>query len=1135
MTEYGLASATGTDWAPSGRRRDSNMSDSGDESDSEKEGSNRTPARRRRDIIHQARLMGGRKAAEEIHSNLHPRYWGITKRQVVQFGKDLREAVGEGHVRNTMPPSAPPYPNDRFEMYGPNMHQVNVMFIKPSTGPNARTVPFASYALQCNPTAGRSCDLFISHVWDEGCFEFIALVVPHWPRDVRGAFVSVFSVPQNLDSAQLVTSAKASPFYRVLETQQVGLILVAGSNVPIHSRLWCVYEAYAAVINGAQIDFIGDPWNLLPEEDKSGAKEAMDNLLEANSDLDRANEEDDDEGFGDIAVEELTEEVRRTKDVFLRLLDEVHLDVRDSQCLHEHDRKVLMADLENDVDDVNDMILQHLHDRFSFYDMPALGTATSGLASMGLGSRPLVREGKRARSFLMERRLSRMSVQEPDDVQEKMQSFRVRRDDEKKAKLIRVLVISLNLMSFGAVMSAAGTILLVGIVSRFETAIGPCDLERVMQLGDLLAQACGITGVLVMSTCCQCSTESLTLDDIIVQQPLQVLLIVAMITIKHFAKFYWKINMPCRSHKVITSGIVYPVLVIPAGLSFYGAATARRTGHIPEWARPTYLFIAVSLLWSSNYGVELFFGEPNINKLINNAGDDGISAEAQLCRRCNDCLHLEHQQVARFMRMLSGFGLAFVSLVLTIIWVTSMWRQGSRLRRNARGSWAMKSAFWFLYAHLVLVCGGFLLGNFVPSVICRNDSVITFIYLAQFVVYALPSILVRLVGWERLLGWMDQKFESTRARRERDGAFIAELLGAVEVELGQPWWVHLEEGEKDTRYPKSDHRHNFVRGTVVNIGKDTFKVKVGNGPPRELQLAGRNCNQEYLVRRARADLRCIEWEQLSLQLFTGDNVQGRMQGSNGLGNLFSLSRPVAEYEVIDFFLSHSWHDSGIDKWVRLEAIASNFRMENGRHPTFWLDRVCIRQENIGDGLAVLPVNVMACNKLLVLAGETYPSRLWCALELVISFAFMPENQAVERVQLEPLGDNGHEVLQQLASFQVEDSHCYDPNEEARVRRVVNAVSKQHFESHIRTLARFLSYSSQSSRHHDMEATARENVRLQSQVRNLHRELQLQKAAADEAASRETEVEQELEDLRTRYEEIVERCKNCENCALQGPS
>eukprot|EP00971_Amphidinium_carterae_P175168 3472386-Amphidinium_carterae.2 len=34
------------------------------------------------------------------------------------------------------------------------------------------------------------------------------------------------------------------------------------------------------------------------------------------------------------------------------LLDEVHLDVRDSQCLHEHDRKVLMADLENDVDDV---------------------------------------------------------------------------------------------------------------------------------------------------------------------------------------------------------------------------------------------------------------------------------------------------------------------------------------------------------------------------------------------------------------------------------------------------------------------------------------------------------------------------------------------------------------------------------------------------------------------------------------------------------------------------------------------------------------------------------------------------------------------------------------------------------------
>ena len=36
-----------------------------------------------------------------------------------------------------------------------------------------------------------------------------------------------------------------------------------------------------------------------------------------------------------------------------------------------------------------------------------------------------------------------------------------------------------------------------------------------------------------------------------------------------------------------------------------------------------------------------------------------------------------------------------------------------------------------------------------------------------------------------------------------------------------------------------------------------------------------------------------------------------------------------------------------------------------------LDKVCIDQSNIGDGLKVLPVNVMACRRMLVLCGPTY--------------------------------------------------------------------------------------------------------------------------------------------------------------------
>ena len=47
-----------------------------------------------------------------------------------------------------------------------------------------------------------------------------------------------------------------------------------------------------------------------------------------------------------------------------------------------------------------------------------------------------------------------------------------------------------------------------------------------------------------------------------------------------------------------------------------------------------------------------------------------------------------------------------------------------------------------------------------------------------------------------------------------------------------------------------------------------------------------------------------------------------------------------------------------------------------RHPTFWLDKVCIDQDNIIDGLKVLPINVTASHRMLVLCGKSYASRLW---------------------------------------------------------------------------------------------------------------------------------------------------------------
>ena len=45
------------------------------------------------------------------------------------------------------------------------------------------------------------------------------------------------------------------------------------------------------------------------------------------------------------------------------------------------------------------------------------------------------------------------------------------------------------------------------------------------------------------------------------------------------------------------------------------------------------------------------------------------------------------------------------------------------------------------------------------------------------------------------------------------------------------------------------------------------------------------------------------------------------------------------------------------------------------------DKACIDQDNIQQSLACLPVFLAGCQTLLVVAGATYCSRLWCVMEL----------------------------------------------------------------------------------------------------------------------------------------------------------
>lgn len=309
------------------------------------------------------------------------------------------------------------------------------------------------------------------------------------------------------------------------------------------------------------------------------------------------------------------------------------------------------------------------------------------------------------------------------------------------------------------------------------------------------------------------------------------------------------------------------------------------------------------------------------------------------------------------------------------------------------------------------------------------------------------------------------RFTRDALRAEKDGAFIAGLIDSEAVVSGQVWWVHRPEGEEDLAFEPSDHRHRWRRGFVIETTETEFVVSL---PKERRSVASSSTNSDEatvhripmgvknrpwpeLVAEAQSQLRCIDWKNISLALISSGVVCGNSDSALLKNQYYSLSRDAGPTEI-DYFMSHSWHDNPEEKWLALQKLSRAFKKKHGRYPTFWLDKACIDQENLADGLRVLPVNVMACRRVLVLCGETYTQRLWCIWELFTLMAFASMDQALERLHVVPLNAPGSvDSIRQLTDFCVDEAHCYDPNEERRLKHVIEGLGKGRFNQRVREL------------------------------------------------------------------------------------
>lgn len=94
-------------------------------------------------------------------------------------------------------------------------------------------------------------------------------------------------------------------------------------------------------------------------------------------------------------------------------------------------------------------------------------------------------------------------------------------------------------------------------------------------------------------------------------------------------------------------------------------------------------------------------------------------------------------------------------------------------------------------------------------------------------------------------------------------------------------------------------------------------------------------------------------------------------------------RWAAKFGSVDAFISHSQLDDEACKWERMRTWACGFSTEYQRAPTVWYDRVCIQEASAAESVAALPLMVLGCKQLVVLAGPTYSSRLWAMVEVLV--------------------------------------------------------------------------------------------------------------------------------------------------------
>jgi hypothetical protein len=153
--------------------------------------------------------------------------------------------------------------------------------------------------------------------------------------------------------------------------------------------------------------------------------------------------------------------------------------------------------------------------------------------------------------------------------------------------------------------------------------------------------------------------------------------------------------------------------------------------------------------------------------------------------------------------------------------------------------------------------------------------------------------------------------------------------------------------------------------------------------------------------------------------------------------LFKRSE-AGRFGEVDAFLSHSWSDMSDEKWDAIQEWREHFKRKKGREPRVWLDKCCIDQLNIDASLMCLPVHLAACKKLLILAGGTYVTRMWCLLEIFVFLAAVNDMSRLECVALAYSEEAAMRVEKTFREFSITNCQCHGSDTRDRLLTIIEA-------------------------------------------------------------------------------------------------